>query len=70
VPGFNRKPSVEVGEELAAVEVRPLPFVCLVVDREFDPTLRTGEPGPLRVAHSHVDPTPLGGKLDPVHLPR
>jgi hypothetical protein len=53
-----RRLSVEVGEELAAVEVAPLPFVCMVVDREFDPTLRTGEPGPLRVAHPHVDPTP------------
>jgi len=38
------RPGVQVGEELAAVEVGPLPFLCVVVGREIGNAHGTGKP--------------------------
>jgi hypothetical protein len=65
-----RRPGVQVGEELAAVEVAPLPFLRVVVGREIGIAHGTGKPGPLRMVNPHVDPASLSRKLDPAHLPR
>ena len=53
-----RRLGVVEGEELAAVEVAPLPLDSVVVDRELDLALRAGEPGPLWMVDPYIDPAP------------
>lgn len=37
----------------------------MVMDNQFTPAVRAGEPGPLGLDHSHIDPTLLGQRLHP-----
>ena len=49
---------VQVGEELAAVEMSPLPFGGVVVDRKLELAGRAGEAVLPRVVDPHIDRPP------------
>jgi hypothetical protein len=66
----SRGLGVQVGQELAAVEVTPLALFGVVVDGEFEFTLWAREASTSRVIHPHIDPNFLGGEINPTHLPR
>jgi hypothetical protein len=65
-----RRPGVQVGEELAGVEVTPFPLLGVVVGRELPVALGALPAGPPRMIDPHVDPFTFSGELDPIHLPR
>jgi hypothetical protein len=64
-----RRLGVQTGEELAGIDVTPLPFLGMVADREFGMALGAQEPSSLRVLDPHVNPATFSGQLDPAHLP-
>src|SRR5215207_1529949 len=65
-----RRPCVQVGEKLHAVQVTPCPLAQMVVDCQFLSTLRAGKSLPRRVRHVDLN-TPLRDiHIDTLHRPR
>ena len=65
-----RRAGVQVGEEPAAVQMPPRPFLGVVIDRQFPLALRAGEASSPRMLRPHIHPTIGHRQLDPAHLPR
>jgi hypothetical protein len=61
---------VEVGQELAAVEVPPGSLLAVVIDRQQGGALRAGEPCLPWMLGPHVDALAVHRQLDAAHLPR